>query len=61
MLSNSNTDFIRQLYTGCFITEVSARRAINCNGNGRGLLRSSLSGIIVEHEKNKIDISNAEL
>lgn len=36
MLSNSNTDFIRQLYTGYFITEVSARRAINCNGNGRG-------------------------
>ena len=36
MLSNSNTDFIRQLYTGYFITEVLARRAINCNGNDRG-------------------------
>ncbi len=36
MLSNSNTDFIRQLYAGYYITEVSARRAINCNGNGRG-------------------------
>lgn len=36
MLSNSNTNFIRQLYTGYFITEVSARRVINCNGNGRG-------------------------
>lgn len=36
MLSNSNTEFILQLYTGYYITEVSARRAINCNGNGRG-------------------------
>lgn len=36
MLSNSNTDFIRNLYAEYFITEVSARRAINCNGNSRG-------------------------
>lgn len=36
MLSNSDTDFIRKLYAGYHITEVSARRAINCNGNGRG-------------------------
>ncbi|MDD6269005.1 MAG: hypothetical protein PUA84_02980 [Oscillospiraceae bacterium] len=36
MLSNSDTEFIRQLYSGYDITEVSARRAINCNGNGRG-------------------------
>lgn len=36
MLSNSNTDFIRQLYAGYNIIEVSARRAINCNGCGRG-------------------------
>ncbi len=36
MHSNSNTDFILQLYAGYYITEVSARRAINCNGNGRG-------------------------
>ena len=36
MLSNSDTEFIRQLYSGYDITEVSARRSINCNGNGRG-------------------------
>ncbi|MDE6789275.1 MAG: DNA adenine methylase [Ruminococcus sp.] len=36
MLSNSNTNFIRQLYAGYNITEVSARRVINCNGDGRG-------------------------
>lgn len=36
MLSNSDTEFIRQLYSEYDITEVSARRAINCNGNGRG-------------------------
>lgn len=38
MLSNSNTDFIRQLYAGYNIIEVSARRVINCNGNGRGVV-----------------------
>lgn len=36
MLSNSNTDFIRQLYSEYNITEISARRVINCNGEGRG-------------------------
>lgn len=36
MQTNSNTDFIRQLYLNYNITEVSARRAINCNGDGRG-------------------------
>lgn len=36
MLSNSDTEFIRQLYSEYDIIEVSARRAINCNGNGRG-------------------------
>lgn len=35
MQSNSDTKFIRELYTGYYITEMSARRAINCNGNGR--------------------------
>lgn len=36
MLSNSDTDFIRSLYAGYDITEVFAKRFINCNGNGRG-------------------------
>lgn len=36
MLSNSNTDFIRQLYSEYNITKISARRVINCNGEGRG-------------------------
>ncbi|MDE5619788.1 MAG: DNA adenine methylase [Ruminococcus sp.] len=36
MLSNSDTNFIRQLYAGYNVTEVSARRVINCNGDGRG-------------------------
>lgn len=35
MQSNADAKFIRELYTGYYITEVSARRAINCNGNGR--------------------------
>ena len=39
MLSNSDTDFIRSLYSGYDITEVLARRFINCNGNGRGAVK----------------------
>ncbi|HHU87510.1 MAG TPA: DNA adenine methylase [Peptococcaceae bacterium] len=38
MLSNSDTPFIRELYRGYNIVEVKARRAINCKGEGRGLL-----------------------
>lgn len=36
MLSNSDTPLIRKLYKGFKIETVSARRAINCNGSGRG-------------------------
>ena len=36
VLSNSDTDFIRGLYSGYNINTVSAKRFINCNGNGRG-------------------------
>lgn len=39
MLSNSDTDFIRSLYAGYNITEVLAKRFINCNGNGRGTVK----------------------
>ena len=35
MLSNSNTDFIKELYKDYKIIEVHANRAINSNGNGR--------------------------
>ena len=35
MLSSSDTDFIRSLYRGHKIETVSAKRTINCNGNGR--------------------------
>lgn len=38
MLSNSDTDFIRRLYAGYAVTTVSARRAINCRADGRGLI-----------------------
>ena len=37
-VSNSDTPFIRELYRGYNIVEVKARRAINCKGEGRGLL-----------------------
>ena len=39
MLSNSDTNFIRSLYAGYDITEVLAKRFINCNGNGRGAVK----------------------
>lgn len=39
MLSNSDTDFIRNLYARYDITEVLAKRFINCNGNGRGAIK----------------------
>ncbi len=35
VLSNSNTDFIKRLYRGYNIIEVSARRSINSKGDGR--------------------------
>jgi len=36
MLSNSDTDFIKNLYGGYKIKIVKANRMINCNGNDRG-------------------------
>lgn len=38
MLSNSDVPLIRDLYRGYRIDTVAAPRAINCNGNGRGLV-----------------------
>lgn len=39
MLSNSDTDFIRELYKEYNMTTVRATRAISCNGNGRGAIK----------------------
>lgn len=36
MLSNSDTEFVRELYAGFNITTVYAKRAINCRGDRRG-------------------------
>ncbi|MDH7577858.1 MAG: DNA adenine methylase [Bacillota bacterium] len=36
MLSNSDTSFIRELYSGYHLTVVSAKRAINCRADRRG-------------------------
>lgn len=35
VISNSDTDFIRKIYSDFEIQTVTARRFINCNGNGR--------------------------
>lgn len=39
MLSNSSTELIRELYSGYYIEEVLAARAINCKGNSRGKIK----------------------
>ena len=38
MLSNADTPFIRQLYTGFTIRQVNARRVVNCDGAKRRLI-----------------------
>jgi DNA adenine methylase len=35
MLSNSNSNFILNLYKEYNIDKITAKRAVNCNGNGR--------------------------
>ena len=42
MLSNHNTQFIRELYAGFNIQVISARRNINSKGNGRGTVEEVL-------------------
>jgi DNA adenine methylase len=36
MLSNSDTDFIKEIYSSYNVSFVKARRLINSNANGRG-------------------------
>jgi DNA adenine methylase len=48
MLSNSNTDFIKELYKEYNIDLVDANRMINCNGKERGKIKE----IIVRNYKN---------
>lgn len=42
MLSNSFSDFILELYSDYRIEKVSAKRMINCNGNGRGAIAEAV-------------------
>lgn len=42
MLSNHNTQFIRELYAGFNIQVINARRNINSKGNGRGTVEEVL-------------------
>ncbi len=42
MLSNSYSDFILELYSDYRIETVSAKRMINCNGNGRGAIAEAV-------------------
>ena len=42
MLSNADTSFIRQLYTGFTIENVAAVRTINSDAEGRGKIQEVL-------------------
>lgn len=42
MLSNHNTEFIRELYKDFHINVIPARRMINSNGSGRGIVEEVL-------------------
>lgn len=42
MLSNSNTDFVRDLYRGCNIKTINAIRAINSDASKRGSIKELL-------------------
>ncbi|MDD5617053.1 MAG: DNA adenine methylase [Candidatus Methanoperedens sp.] len=42
MLSNSYSNFILELYSDYRIEKVSAKRMINCNGNGRGAIAEAV-------------------
>ena len=46
LLSNSDTPFIRELYSDFRIKEVDVQRAINCKGSARALLMSSSLAIL---------------
>lgn len=39
MLSNSNTDFVKELYRGCNIKVINATRAINSDASKRGIIK----------------------
>jgi len=49
MLSNSDTEFIRKIYDGFTIKNISAARLINCKASGRGKINELL---IMNYEKN---------
>jgi DNA adenine methylase len=42
MISNSDTDFIKELYNGFHINTVFARRFINCKAHARGKITELL-------------------
>lgn len=51
MLTNHDTDLIRELYDGFDIIEVDVRRSINRNGNGR----TGVEVIITNGYENRIE------
>ena len=54
MLSNSDTDFIKNLYNGFNIDYVQANRMINCDANGRGKVNEVVvTNYITEKKKEK--------
>jgi DNA adenine methylase len=54
MLSNSNTEFVNNLYSGCNIKTVNASRAINSNTAKRGAIKEL---VILSYMDNEIGLS----
>lgn len=54
MLSNSNTEFVKNLYSGYNVKTVNAARAINSNASKRGAIKEL---IILSYHDNEISLS----
>ena len=50
MLSNSYTDYIKDLYSGYELITLQANRALNCKANGRGKINEYL---VMNYKSNK--------
>lgn len=58
MLSNSDTDFVKELYFDCNIKKISAIRAINSNATKRGAITEL---VILSYLDSEIEINSQAL
>jgi len=60
MLSNSNTEFVRQLYDGYNIEVIKARRSINSDGEKRGRVDEVLIRNYVNSDESKLILNESK-